>query len=204
MKTTTNVMRPELKNIYRFAAFTLAVAVGITALSARMVYLQLLLNQQAYQGGSTTPSSISEPLGESRGLVFDAKGRPLVKNVVDFAVAVTPNLLPIDQEQVVAERLGSILNIDPVLVETKIDSATGSLTEPVTVADGIDATVAQYIDENSDVLPGVQIVQTAKRQYLTGRLFAQIIGYQGRFSPDVAQGNRALGNLGCCRSMANN
>jgi penicillin-binding protein 2 len=193
VKTTTNVMRPELKNIYRFAAFTLAVAVGITALSARMVYLQLLLNQQAYQGGSTAPSTLSEPLGESRGLIFDSKGRPLVKNVVDFAVAVTPNLLPIDQEQVVAERLGSILNIDPVLIETKIDSATGSLTEPVTVADGIDASVAQYIDENSDVLPGVQIVQTAKRQYLTGRLFAQIIGYEGRITADQYAQLAALG-----------
>jgi penicillin-binding protein 2 len=184
MKISPNTVGPELKNIYRFAAFTLAVAVGITSLSARMVYLQLILDQSAYQGSTVIPATETQTLGASRGLIFDASGRPLVKNVVDYIITVTPNALPLDKEQTVAEHLGDILGIDPVLIETKIDSATGSLKQPVKIAEGVDAQVARFISENVDSLPGVSIYQASKRQYLTGALFAQIIGYEGRITKD--------------------
>ena len=42
----------------------------------------------------------------------------------DFAV-ITLLQLPLDQDPIVAERLGSLLNANPVDIETKIDSADG-------------------------------------------------------------------------------
>lgn len=192
MTATQNGLGPELKNIYRFAAFAFAVAIGVTSLGARMVLLQLMWEQQA-GGSGASPSTETLPLGASRGLIFDSQGRPLVKNVVDYIVTVTPASLPLDQEQAVAQRLGSILNVDSVLIETKIDRATGSLTDPVSVVDDIDPSVAQFISENSDSLPGVAILQTDKRQYLTQDLFAHIIGYEGRITQDQYDQLAALG-----------
>ena len=174
--------RSDLKNVYRFGAFALAVAVGITTLSARMFALQVLQAQQAAQVAGNPQDTALEPIASTRGLIFDAAGRPLVKNLVDYSVIVTPSDLPLDQEQVVAERLGSILNLDPIYIETQIDSITGSQNVPVQIADGISAQVARFIEENVDQLPGTKVIMTSKRQYLTKDLFSQIIGYEGRIT----------------------
>jgi penicillin-binding protein 2 len=174
--------RNDLKNVYRFGAFALAVAIGVTSLSARMFALQILQAQQAAQVAGNPQDSSLEPIASTRGLIFDASGKPLVKNVVDYSVIVTPSDLPLDQEQVVAERLGSILNLDPIYIETQIDSITGSQNVPVQIADGISAEVARFIEEDVDELPGTKVVMTSRRQYLTKDLFAQIIGYEGRIT----------------------
>jgi penicillin-binding protein 2 len=182
--SATPMNRGELRNLYRFGVFALAVAVGVTSLAARMFYLQVVQGggQQGYQGNDTNQSTAVQSIASTRGLIFDATGRPLVKNVVDYSVDVTPIDLPLDQEEVVAQRLGSILNLDPIYIETAIDSTTGSLYVPVKIDDGISDRVARFIEENYDQLPGVSVVVTSKRQYLTKQLFAQIIGYEGQIT----------------------
>ena len=185
--------RGEPKNLYRFGAFALAVVVGVTALSARMFYLQLLQGPQTYQGTDTAQNTATQAIPATRGLIFDASGHPLVKNVVDYSVTVTPSDLPLADEPTVAGRLGSILNMDPVYIETLIDSTTGSLFVPVKIADGIDARVAQFIQENTDQLPGVKVVVTQKRQYLTKDLFAEIIGYEGQITASQYNQLKAYG-----------
>ena len=181
--SATPMNRGELRNLYRFGVFALAVAVGVTSLGARMFYLQVVQGgQQDYQGSDTGQSTAIQPIASTRGLIFDSQGRPLVKNVVDYSVSVTPIDLPLDQEELVAQRLGSILNLDPIYIETAIDSTTGSLYVPVKIADGISARVARFIEENYDNLPGVSVDVTSKRQYLSKQLFAQIIGYEGQIT----------------------
>jgi penicillin-binding protein 2 len=115
-------------------------------------------------------------------LIYDAASKQLVKNVVTYTVFVTPADLPLDQEPVVATRLGAVLNADPVDIEGKIDSATGSMYTPVKVADNVDIASARFIDENSDALPGVTVSAVSKRQYLDPALFSQIIGYTGQIT----------------------
>ncbi len=175
--------RGDLKNIYRFGAFALAMVVGVTTLGARMFFLQVLPGEVAAAGaGDTTQATATQSIAPSRGLIYDAEGKPLVKNVVDYSVTVTPSDLPLDQELIVATRLGTVLNLDPVAIETRIDSKTGSLYVPVKIADGISAQVARFIEENADALPGVKVVVTSKRQYLTKELFAELIGYEGQIT----------------------
>ena len=173
--------RIESKNVYRFGFFVVAVAIGVSMLSARMLYMQILQGQKPNTAGDTQPTeTVTVP--STRGLIFDASGAPLVRNVIDYAVTITPSDLPLDREQDVAAKLGSILKLDPIYIVTQIDSAPGSLYEPVKIADGIDVKVARFIEENSDVLPGVKIDVLSKRQYLTPELFASLIGYEGRIT----------------------
>jgi penicillin-binding protein 2 len=192
--SATPMNRGELRNLYRFGVFALAVAVGVTSLGARMFYLQVVQGgQQDYQGSDTGQSTAIQPIASTRGLIFDSQGRPLVKNVVDYSVSVTPIDLPLDQEELVAQRLGSILNLDPIYIETAIDSTTGSLYVPVKIADGISARVARFIEENYDNLPGVSVDVTSKRQYLSKQLFAQIIGYEGQITKSQYDQLKLLG-----------
>ena len=182
MTATEDNHRVELKNVYRFGAFALAVAIGVTTLTSRMFYLQVIQGQGTDQGSTTTQATAKESIPSTRGLIFDAAGAPLVKNVVDYSVTVTPSDLPLDQELTVATRLGSVLNMDPIYIETQIDSTTGSLYEPITIADGVSDQVARFLQENADLLPGVKVVVTSKRQYLTKDLFAELIGYEGQIT----------------------
>src|ERR1035437_3481648 len=181
VSVTVQGRRVESKNVYRFGFFVLAVAIGVTTLSARMLYMQVLQGQKTNPGGDTQPTE-TVPVPSTRGLIFDASGSPLVRNVIAYAVTVTPLDLPLDRKQDVAAKLGSILNLDPIYIVTQIDSAPGSLYEPVKIADGIDPKVARFIEENSDVLPGVQVEVISKRQYLTQELFAELLGYEGRIT----------------------
>jgi penicillin-binding protein 2 len=182
MSVTSAGNRGDLRNLYRFGMFVVVGALAITTLGARMFYLQVMLPAPAAVVGDATQLTELQSIPAPRGLIYDASGQPLVQNVVDFAVTVTPIDLPSGQEQLVAQRLGSILNLDPVYIETQIDSATGSLYLPVTIADGVSAQVAGFIDENGDSLPGVKIAQTQKREYLTQELFSDVLGYEGRIT----------------------
>jgi penicillin-binding protein 2 len=176
------VSNRDLKNVYRFGMFVLAVGVGVTTLGARMFYLQVVTGQQAYQGSANSQTTAVESIPAARGLIYDDTGQPLVENVEDNSVTVTPIDLPPSTEELVAQRLGSILNMDPISIETTIDSSTGSLYVPVKVADGIPDNVARFIEENEDALPGVKIARTQKRDYLTQNLFSDVIGYEGRIT----------------------
>ena len=146
-----------------------------------MLYMQILQGQKTNPAGDTQPTeTVTVP--STRGLIFDASGAPLVRNVIAYVVTVTPSDLPLDRKQDVAAKLGSILNMDPIYIVTQIDSAPGSLYEPVKIADGIDVKVARFIEENSDALPGVKIAVISKREYLTKELFAELIGYEGQIT----------------------
>jgi len=171
----------DLRNIYRFGAFALAVAVGMAALGARMAYLQLVQPQPvvaANNGAATATQSIPS----TRGLIYDAAGNVLAQNVVSYSVTVTPSDLPLDQESLVSQRLGALLNANPIDIETRIDSATGSMYEPVKIADNVAVSVARFIEENSDSLPGVKVLATSHRQYPSGPLFGELVGYEGQIT----------------------
>ena len=171
----------EAKNIYRFGVFALAVLIGVTTLSGRMLLMQVVEGQKTATVSNANPTeTVTSP--SPRGLIFDAKGQPLVRNVTTFLVTVTPSDLPLDRKKDVAAKLASLLDTDASTVVTEIDGAAGSLYQPVTIAENVDVQVARFIEENSDALPGVKIAVVDKRQYLTGTLFAQLIGYEGRIT----------------------
>jgi penicillin-binding protein 2 len=171
----------EPRNIYRFGAFVLAVAVGVAAITYKMVDLQLLQGQQNFQPAEE-PATANQSIPSTRGVIHSADGAILAQNVVSYTVTVTPSDLKLSEEPVVAERLGSLLNADPIDIETQIDGATGSRYQPIKIADNVPVAVARFIEENGNQLPGVHIAAISRRQYPTGPLFAEIIGYTGQIT----------------------
>ena len=181
MAVKTEGHQAEPRNIYRFGAFVLAVAVGVTAITYKMVDLQLLQGQQNFQPAEE-PATANQSIPSTRGVIYSADGAILAQNVVSYTVTVTPSDLKLSEEPVVAERLGSLLNADPIDIETQIDGATGSRYQPIKIADNVPVAVARFIEENGNQLPGVHIAAISRRQYPTGPLFAEIIGYTGQIT----------------------
>jgi penicillin-binding protein 2 len=171
------------KNPYRFALFAAIVAVTVATLGTRMFWLQVA------QGPAPAPEATNvrqmtaiKGIPSTRGLIYDASGTVLAENVTSLTVNVVPAELPVPQRAEVTARLAALLGIDQVDIVTSIDSATGSLYDPVKVADDVPIEVARLIQEDPSALPGVHVEVETERRYHDGSLMGQIVGYTGRIS----------------------
>ncbi len=99
MSTLTHERPENDRSIARFLAFGLAVIIGITALTARLSYLQLARGSQNAAAADRN-RTVLQAIPSSRGLVYDRAGRPLVTNVPSFTVKIRPG------RELLEERLG--------------------------------------------------------------------------------------------------
>jgi penicillin-binding protein 2 len=182
------------RSILRFIAFGLAVVIGIGALTTRLVYLQVAQTGQ-YAQLSNQNRSVLQPIPSSRGVVYDRAGRPLVANVPSFAIKIRPADLPLPQRETVVTRLAGLLGMDPTKINTEIDSNPGSRFDFVRIAQDVPEATARLIAEEHFDLPGVEVVVEARRDYIQGPLFTQILGYTGPVSADQLKSLKDSGYL---------
>ena len=178
----------------RFLAFGLSVVLCAGALSARLFAIQVGATSQ-YTALAATTRTVLEPLPSSRGMVFDRAGRPLVSNVASYSVRIRPVDLPESRRDEVIRTLGSLIGVDPADINSALDSNPGSRYDSVRVAQNVNPTVASFVSEAKDDLPGVEVVVETQRKYTMGSLFAHILGYIGPVSGDELPDLRSEGYL---------
>jgi penicillin-binding protein 2 len=135
------------------------------------------------------------PIPSDRGVIFDRYDRTLARNVPAYVVTIVPAELPDSREEELAiyNRISALTGVPPTRAfalanGTNIRSieelvAEGEGIAPfraVPVAQDVPLDVALRIREERYDLPGVDIQEAAVRQYPTGALTSQIIGYMGR------------------------
>jgi penicillin-binding protein 2 len=166
----------------RFIAAALVVLLTFGGLGGRLLLIQL---------GATTASStttavarghriVEEIITPARGLVMDRSGRVLAQNIAVYAVQIRPGDLSLTIRAQVVKTLGEILNMDPVRIITLLDRSTGSLWEPIRIANNVNERAARLIDEERASLPGVETIIESRRVYPYGTLISHIVGYVGR------------------------
>ena len=174
----------------RFLAFGLSVVLCAGALSARLFAIQVGATGQ-YTALAATTRTVLEPLPSTRGMVFDRSGRPLVSNVASYSVRIRPVDLPESRRDEVVNTLGALIGMDPADINAALDSNPGSRYDSVRVAQNVNPTVASFVSEAKDDLPGVEVVVETQRKYTMGSLFAHILGYLGPVSgeelPDLRE-----------------
>jgi penicillin-binding protein 2 len=171
------------RRAWRFLVFGIVVLIAVTALTARLAYLQIA-NGSQYSALSTANRTVLEPITSPRGLIFDRTGRPLVTNIPTYAVKVRPADLPNSRRDEVVNRLGALLSLEPAEIHASIDGNPGSAFDLVRIAQDVDKATALLISEAGDDLPGIEVTIEARRQYADGPLLAQLLGYTGPVSPD--------------------
>ena len=162
----------------RFVAFGLAMVMVFSLLTVRLGYLQIT-NGRTYAAKAEANRTVTVSIPSPRGLIYDRKGRLLVANVASYAVRITPADLPYDQRDAVSSRLGVLLNMQPSDILATLDSATGSRFNPVQIASDVPKNTADVVTESSAQLPGVSVAIETRRDYTTGPLMSQILGYTG-------------------------
>ena len=168
----------------RFVAFALAVVLVLGGLTTRLFAMQLAGIPAAAPAAIAPVVEVgrriaTEPVPSTRGLIYDRTKRLLVENVPTFTVSVRPADLPQTQRPQVVGRLAGLLDIAATTITETLDGATGSRFDPVPIAHDVPEQTARLISEDSLTLPGVEVEVEARRDYLLGSLFTQLIGWAG-------------------------
>ena len=182
------------RRLSRFLIFALAAILALSALTARLFYLQIA-NGVEYSALAEQNRTALQSVPAPRGLIFDRKGRPLVTNAAMYSVKVRAADIPEDRRDEVVERLAALLNTDVTEINTAIDTNPGSRFDLVRIAENVNESTAGIIAESRSELPGVEVAVEAVRQYPEGPLVSQILGYTGPISPEQYEDMRGEGYL---------
>jgi cell division protein FtsI/penicillin-binding protein 2 len=87
----------------------------------------------------------------------------LAQNIAVYAVQIRPGDLSLTIRAQVVKTLGEILNMDPVRIITLLDRSTGSLWEPIRIANNVNERAARLINEEHASLPGVETIVESRR-----------------------------------------
>src|SRR5690348_17875973 len=123
-------------------------------LLVRLFALQVTSGAE-YQALADANRTVVQAIPSTRGLIYDRNGKPLVTNVASYSVKIRPADLPDSRRQEVVDQLAQLLGKDPTDINIAIDSNPGSRYDLVRVASDVDPTVADFIAESGQELPGV-------------------------------------------------
>jgi penicillin-binding protein 2 len=182
------------RRLSRFLVFALAAILAMSALTARLFYLQIT-NGVEYSALAEQNRTALQSVPAPRGLIFDRKGRPLVTNAAMYSVKVRAADIPEERRDEVVGRLAALLNTDVTEINTAIDTNPGSRFDLVRIAENVNESTAGIIAESRSELPGVEVAVEAVRQYPEGPLVSQILGYTGPISPEQYEDMRGDGYL---------
>jgi penicillin-binding protein 2 len=110
-----------------------------------------------------------------RGEIFDRNGQLLAGNRVEEVVTVNPGAYAAHPQ--IARELSALLGEPVPVVTAAMNNPQYSPYQPVPVATGVSQSVVLAIDENQQLLPGVQVQAEPVRYYPHATTMANIIGY---------------------------
>lgn len=186
---------------------------ALLILLIRMAWLQVWRGDY-YYGLAEGNRLRLERLEAKRGVIYDSKHQPLVQNVANFLIYVTPSNLPEQplQRQAVLARLATVLGeeacakLENELVAIKPWSL--EFYQPIFVSDNLTYEQAVQLTIQAHQLPGVSLTNRHKRQYadLSNWLVAGesvnklnslslILGYIGKINNQELTRNKDSGYL---------
>lgn len=193
--------------------YGVVVAIGLIFV-IRLFSLQIV-NGDIYftQTEDNRIDTISDP--PSRGIIYDRNGIILANNIASYSIIIIPAYLPDDSGDIqqIYRDLSSLTgipvssgtveeakNVGPCipgpgiqqLVELGESNAPYS---PVKIQCNVGQEIAMVVRERSDDWPGVSILIDPLRDYPTGSLTANLIGFLGPIPAILEQEYRSLGFL---------
>jgi penicillin-binding protein 2 len=178
----------------RLAALALAMVGMFTVLSVRLWDLQVV-NGSHYRALAEQNRVVRVPVPPERGIVVDRNGVILAENEAGFAVSIIPVDLPRAREDEVASLLAVFLEQDAAAIkETIAVQRARNPFEPVKLNERpLARDTALLLLERADLYPGLRVSSDAIRTYLSGPLYAPILGYVGPINEEELEERRDLG-----------
>jgi penicillin-binding protein 2 len=183
-----------------------------------VVFLSRLFNLQVLQGSDWTAQAeknrtrqISE--APARGIIYDRNGYILARNIASYDIVITPADLPDDEadiERIYRElaaltgipasqgtvedaKLLDVCTSGPGITQWVDLGASNAPYDPVKVDCNVGEEMAMVVREHALDWPGVSVEIAPLRDYPTGSLTANVIGFLGPIPANDEQAYRDLG-----------
>lgn len=191
---------------WRMRVFLIAMVVVFGFYTLRLIDLQVVQGAELLSRAEENRIRTIN-LATQRGSIYDRNGYPLATNTASYNVVITPAGLPADEGAVqeIYRRLGELIDwpasqgelTDEVVkafspCETDLGISqivfiqdTNAPYSPVRIKCNIDQKTAMIVREKASDWPGVGIEIEPVREYPTGQLTAEIIGFLGPIPADM-------------------
>lgn len=184
----------------RIFAFYIIIAIVLAIYLVRLFNLQIL-EGAAYKQKALNNSTSSVTIPATRGIIYDRNGYVLARNIASYNITITPALLPEDEgslEEIYRELSEIIgvpvsngeINDESVRLFTPCETDFG-ITQivvignsnwpynPVEIKCNVDEKTAMIVKGRETDWPGVAVETSSVRDYPTGELTSEIIGFLG-------------------------
>lgn len=128
-----------------------------------------------------------------RGIIRDAYGEVLARNIPSFEIVFVPLNLPEDENawRGLLAKLGELLgpDLDQAELFSQMIQLSKSDRRSYLIQKNVDQDKAFEIIERSVEFPGIYIGKTARREYVDGEIFSKVIGYDGKITKEELEEN---------------
>ncbi len=198
------------KRATRLGVLALVATMLFGLVGARLWFLQTV-EQAGLQEEVESLKLQTVPLVPERGRIFDADGRIVADNERVLTVAIEWELLNEGEADrlEIFKRVSGWVGVPVDEMEARYQSRQYSNFLPMPVAEDVDERTAAAIQERVEDLPGVQIIEQARRVYPYAPLASHVVGYLGRITAETEdvytqrgyQLNERVGKFGVELSM---
>jgi len=181
-------------SIFRLNIIYVVIAIAVIAFVLRLFSLQII-EGEAFQLQADENRLVTITIPAPRGVIYDRNDFQLVRNIPAFNIMITPALLPDSQAEVEAiyQRLSEITGV-PVdqegppsalcipgrgILQFVEEGATNRPYEAWPIACDVEEEIGRILREEQADLPGVSVETVPVRDYTTGDLTSNFIGYMG-------------------------
>lgn len=175
-------------------ALLLAIAAILTFLIGRLFFLQVVHGYEYREIAEGNRIRV-ELTPAARGIIYDHTGKPLVKNIPNFTVIITPSDLPNDKseyESVLAQTANTLEMSTSELVQTVEQHAETLYTQPLVLKEFVPYQQALTLSTKLNSLPGVSVDVRASREYVQPEAYSHMLGYLGRITADDLEDEATL------------
>ncbi|WP_420450557.1 peptidoglycan D,D-transpeptidase FtsI family protein [Ilumatobacter sp.] len=173
------------KRATRLGVLALVATMLFGLVGTRLWFIQTI-EQEALQEEVEQIKRQTVPLLPERGRIFDADGRILADNERVLTVAIDWELIrPSDDRAEIFRRVSGWVGVPVEEMEERYRSGEFERLLPMPVAEDVDEPTAAAILERVEDLPGVQIIEQARRVYPYAPLASHVVGYMGRITAET-------------------
>jgi penicillin-binding protein 2 len=166
--------------INRIIASILLMLLGISALVARLVYLQVTGHEQFSSLSRDNQIKIA-PIPPNRGMIFDRNGEPIAENIVTYSLEVTPELVK-DVPSLLQE-IRKVINLSETEIAQFEDlKAHRKNFESVPIRLGLTEEEVARLAVKLPWINGAEIHTRMMRNYPYRELTAHVAGYISRIN----------------------
>jgi penicillin-binding protein 2 len=192
-------MRPLLPFQGWRLTFLQGVIFAVFLVFSIQLYQLQIVGWEQYQLAADDNRLEELPEAAPRGVIFDRYDRQLALNVPAFNVTIVPAALPTGGAELeIYNRLSALVGVPPTaamaaggnvrsIEELVLEGEGIAPFRPVVIAQDIPQEAAMQILEERVTMPGVNVEAAGVRQYPTGALTSQVVGYMGPIPAEEAE-----------------